>query len=92
MDRPRNYHTKSNKNKYHMISFTCRICTKSNKLIYKTEIDTQTSKINFGYQRGKVEGKDGFWGLGLPYGDCGIWNDCSKGNCCIAERTLPNIL
>ena len=25
MDEPRNYHTKSNKDKYHMISFTCGI-------------------------------------------------------------------
>ena len=91
MDRPRNYHTKSNKNKYHMISFTCRICTKSNKLIYKTEIDTQTSKINFGYQRGKVEGKDGFWGLGLPYVHYSLQNDGSMGTCCTGNST-QNIL
>jgi len=30
----------------------------TNELIYKTEIDSQTQKINYGYQRGR-------WGKGI---------------------------
>ena len=47
MDGPRDYHTewsKSDKDKYQMISLICGILKKigMNELIYKTEIDTQT--------------------------------------------------
>ena len=46
MDGPRDYHpkwSKSEKDKYHMISLICRIFKSgTNKLIYKTEIDSQT--------------------------------------------------
>ena len=28
-----------------------------NELIYKTETDSQTQKTNYGYQKGKVEGR-----------------------------------
>ena len=46
MEGPREYHTKwskSDKDKYHMISLICGILKNdTNKLIYKTETDSQT--------------------------------------------------
>ena len=48
MDGSRDYHTKRNKpekDKYHMIQLICEIQkSDTNELIYKTEIDPQTSK------------------------------------------------
>ena len=50
MDGPRDYHIKRSeweKDKYHMISLIWEILIKdTNKLIHKTEIDSQTSKTN----------------------------------------------
>ena len=45
MDGPRDYHTnwsKSDKDKYHMISLICGIKKNTNELIKKTETDLQT--------------------------------------------------
>ena len=43
MDEPRDYYTKSEKDKYHMISLTSGILKNdTSELIYKTEIDSQT--------------------------------------------------
>ena len=41
---PRDYHTKPEKDKYHIISLICEILKKKKELIYKTEIDPQTQK------------------------------------------------
>ena len=48
--------SQTEKDKCHMISFICGIQKKSdtNKLIYRTEIDSQTQKTNCGYQRRKA--------------------------------------
>ena len=46
--------SKSEKDKYHMISLVCGILKNgTNELIYETERDRQRKQIN-GYQRGKV--------------------------------------
>ena len=43
------------KDKCRMISFICGIKKNdTNKFIYRTEIDSQTQKTNYGYQRGKA--------------------------------------
>ena len=39
---PRDYHTKPEKDKYHIIPLICEILKKKKELIYKTEIDPQT--------------------------------------------------
>ena len=62
MDGPRDYHTKSSKtekDKYHMISLICGIKKKSdtNELIYKTETDSQTSKTNLWLPKAKCGGE-----------------------------------
>ena len=46
-----------------MISHMWNLKKNTNELIYKTETDSQVSKINYGYQRGKVMGRDklGIW-------------------------------
>ena len=42
-------------------------------------------------ERGQVwGGMDGGWGMAGAH--CGIWNDWPMGTCCMAQRTLPNIL
>ena len=50
MDGPRDYQTqwsKSEKDKYNMISFICRVWKNdTNELIHKTETHSQTSKTN----------------------------------------------
>ena len=57
MDGSRDSHT--NRDTYYMISLICRILkSDKNELNYKTETGSQTLKKNYGYQRGKVEGKD----------------------------------
>ena len=60
MDGPRDYHTqwsKSDKDKYHVISLTYGILKHvTNELIYKTETDSNF-KNRHGYQGGKVEGE-----------------------------------
>ena len=35
---------------------------------------------------------DGLGVWGLAYAHYGVWNDWPTGTCCIAQRTLPNIL
>ena len=41
-----------------MILFICgNLKNDMNELIYKTETDSQTQKTNYGYQKGKVEGR-----------------------------------
>ena len=68
MNGPRDYHTKgskSEKNKYHMISLTCGIYKDdTNELIYKTETDLQTLQTNLWLPKGKGGGgrdKLGVW-------------------------------
>ena len=75
MDRPRNYHnkwSKSEKDKYHMISLIWGIFKKwhkwkkkrnyTNELIYKTEIDPHTKKTNM-VTKEDIMGRDklGVW-------------------------------
>ena len=60
MDGPRDYHTKSEKDKYynditHMQNLI--FLNDTNELIYKTETDSQISKP-YGYQRGNMAGRD----------------------------------
>ena len=66
MDGPRDYHTK--KVGYRKTNIWCHLYVDSlkndtNELIYKT--DSQTSKTNYGYQRGNVGGEGQIRSLGL---------------------------
>ena len=60
MDGPSDYHTKRSKSardKYHMVSLICGLLKNdTNKLIYKTEISSETEKT-YGYQKGKPGGE-----------------------------------
>ena len=52
-------------------------------------------KQTYDYQRrwrGAVVWEGWTRGLGLAYARRGIWNDWPSGTCCIAQRTLSNIL
>ena len=67
MDGPKDYHTKwtkTEKDKYHMISLTCGISKGDrNEVIYKTETHSQASKTNWWLPKGKSVGRDklGVW-------------------------------
>ena len=54
----------------------------------------QTHRLeNLRLSKGTGVGGEGWiGGLGLTYAHRGIWNDWPAGTCCIAQRTLPNIL
>ena len=66
MERPRDYHSKwskSEKDKYHMISFICGVLkSDTNELIYKIETHRHR-KQTYDYQRQKGGGRDelGIW-------------------------------
>ena len=66
MNGPRDYHTKLDKDKYHMISLICGAQKNdTNKVIYKQKIDSQTQRMNLWLPNGKGEGegKIKIWGL-----------------------------
>ena len=49
--------TQKEKDKHHMLSLICGILKNgTNEFIYGTEMDSQTSKTDCGYQRGKAGG------------------------------------
>ena len=57
---------------------------KSNELIRRKEIDSQTLK-DLGLPKGTGEGWEGWTGgLGLAHADGGTWNDWPTGTCCTA--------
>ena len=55
------------------------------------ETDSQTLTTKLWLPK---ENRQGVWteGLGLAYALCGIQNDWPMGTCCIAQRTLHNII
>ena len=68
MNGPRDYHTESDKDKYHIIWYHLYVEPKkndTNKLIYKQKIDSQTQRTNLWLPNGKGEGegKIRIWGL-----------------------------
>ena len=69
MDRPRDYHTKWSPTKISIqISLICEILKNGvNKLIYKTETYSQTSKTNLWLPAGKACGEGKIRSLGLTY-------------------------
>ena len=59
MDGPRDYHTewsKSDKDKYYMISHMWNLKNNTNGFIYKTGTDSQTQKANLWLPKGKGVG------------------------------------
>ena len=62
------------------------------KLICRTETDSQTLKTNLRLPKGTGGGERWTRGLGLAYAHIGLWNDWPTGTCCKAQSTLANIL
>ena len=60
-------------------------------LIYRTETDSQTLKINLWLPKG-IGGGGWTGGLELTYAHSGIWSVWPTGTCYVAQGTLPNIL
>ena len=92
MDRPRDYYTKSDKVKYHMMSLICGLGQNdTNELILKGDTDSpQKTNLWSPKEKGEREGWTG--GLGLAYVHYCTWKGWSKGTFCMAQGTLPNIL
>ena len=61
--------------------------------LFAEEKQTQTLK-NLWLPKGAGSGWGRGWtgDLGLAYAHGGTWNDWPMGTCCIAQRTLPNVL
>ena len=55
MHGPRDYHTKSDRERqiFYDITYTCYLKNKTNKSIYKTETDSQTQNTNSWLPKGK---------------------------------------
>ena len=92
VDGPRDYHTKwslldNEKKTWYYLYLEHKNDT--NKIIWRTEVDTETLKTNLWLPKGTEEGEGCTWSLGLTYADGGIWNDWLMGTWCIAQELYP---